>query len=287
MTNLFNLFCPFVRKHLEVSVFLLILVRFFFSLLIEEAFLLKRNFFFKVKILDSLFPSTYKIQVFLFWGFFLLVLMNVISLVGFSYPVTTTCAFNIRLASIIWVRRVIFIFYKAAPFSALIPSGSPNYLAPFLGLVELVRILVRPVTLCFRLLANIRAGHILLALICKLPFNIWLFGSLFRVLEILVCMVQAFVFLILVRVYVEESLRHFLISFWNITLKKLKKAVEKTWNFTYRGSFSLGLEYLLEMIKKIISNCASWSSNCFNYSNVILLVWIIYIFYYFNLFFFC
>lgn len=90
----------------------------------------------------------------------------------------------------------------------MLPVNSPWYLIPFLGLVEVVSVVVRPVTLCFRLLANMRAGHILLTLICKMSYRLWLAGRLFGLLELVVSIVQAFVFTMLLIVYIEEALRH-------------------------------------------------------------------------------
>lgn len=92
--------------------------------------------------------------------------------------------------------------------STIVPANSPWYLIAFLRIVEIVRIIVRPITLCFRLLANIRAGHILLALIRKLPINTWILGALFGLLELIVALVQSFVFLMLIRVYYEEAMSH-------------------------------------------------------------------------------
>ena len=49
--------------------------------------------------------------------------------------------------------------------AALLPIGAPAALNPFLVLIETVRIMARPVTLSVRLIANMRAGHIVLTLI--------------------------------------------------------------------------------------------------------------------------
>jgi ATP synthase subunit 6 len=144
--------------------------------------------------------------------FLILALLNLLSLVVFSYPVTTTLSFNLRLALILWLIRIIIFLFKVRPISMLLLPGTPWYLCRFLVLVELIRIRVRPITLTFRLLANIRAGHVLLSLICKLTYGTWVLGALFGLLELMVCLIQAFVFLILVNVYLAEGYTHFTLS---------------------------------------------------------------------------
>jgi len=120
---------------------------------------------------------------------------------------TTTLGFNLRAALSCWLGGIFIQITKFKSPSSLLPINSPWYLVPFLCLVEFIRILVRPVTLCFRLLANITAGHVLISLICKIP-SVWVIGRLFGVLELIVAVVQGFVFSILIRVYLEEALRH-------------------------------------------------------------------------------
>ena len=171
------------------------------------------------KILSSLFPldgATLKLFLSLF---LVLSMLNVFSLVNYSYPVTTTLRFNLRLAFVIWLVRVFLYFIKIHRVATLLPENSPWYLVPFLRLVELISISVRPVTLAFRLLANISAGHVLLNLITKLDFA-WILGSSFGILELMVCIVQAFVLLILLSVYLEESVTHSIESSMNMVLKQ-------------------------------------------------------------------
>ena len=46
----------------------------------------------------------------------------------------------------------------------LAPGGAPAALAPFLVIIETVSILIRPLTLTVRLVANITVGHVVCAL---------------------------------------------------------------------------------------------------------------------------
>ena len=90
------------------------------------------------------------------------------------------------------------------------PIRTPKVLIPFMVLIERIRSLIRPLTLAIRLSANIIAGHLLLTLLGNklaslrmitliLPTEIALIG-----LEIAVSIIQAYVFSILVTLYVRE-----------------------------------------------------------------------------------
>lgn len=206
---MFNLFCPFfLWSSLRISVLIIIVITIIrVSVIIEGLFRLCSRSWFN-SLVNLLFPSVSTISRFFLGCFLGLAFLNLIRLVCYSYPVTTTLSFNLTAAFLLWLRSIIILTIKIITISRLLPSNSPWYLISFLRLVELVRIVVRPVTLCFRLLANMSAGHIILSLICKLPMGTWILGVLFGVLELIVSVVQSFVFLILIRVYFEEVFRH-------------------------------------------------------------------------------
>lgn len=93
------------------------------------------------------------------------------------------------------------------------PSGAPLGLAPFLVLIETVRILIRPLTLTVRLMANIRAGHIVLGLLANrltvltghiliLPLALLNVG--YMLFEFFVCVIQAYIFSLLISLYHAE-----------------------------------------------------------------------------------
>ena len=94
----------------------------------------------------------------------------------------------------------------------LCPLGSPRALSPFIVLIELVRAVIRPITLSVRLAANIIAGHLLLCLLASaMPNTGTLIVSLLvlpllllLILESAVALIQAFVFTILSCLYTQE-----------------------------------------------------------------------------------
>jgi len=96
------------------------------------------------------------------------------------------------------------------------PLGRPNVLAPFLVFIELIRRLIRPLTLSVRLTVNIISGHILIEIllspleniIIRLKFIFYVLILPIFFLEIVVCFVQAFVISSLRRLYLREPLGH-------------------------------------------------------------------------------
>ncbi len=95
------------------------------------------------------------------------------------------------------------------------PGGAPDWLNPFLVIVETLRIIVRPITLSFRLAANITAGHIILGLIgiytraavfsSSTAFLFLLFVQTGYVLfEVGICLIQAYIFCLLATLYADE-----------------------------------------------------------------------------------
>merc|ERR1712154_158193 len=90
-------------------------------------------------------------------------------------------------------------------FGSLAPRGCPTPLVPFLVLIEAVRSLIRPLTLGVRLMANIRAGHIIIGLLRAIIASSGVLGFAFRVFyatfEVFVACIQAYIFSLLLRIY--------------------------------------------------------------------------------------
>ena len=90
--------------------------------------------------------------------------------------------------------------------------GTPGVLMPILILIEVVRNIIRPLTLCVRLAANMVAGHLLLTLLSSQAEGLYRSGLVFVlralvilvVLEVAVSLIQGYVFGILSTLYVRE-----------------------------------------------------------------------------------
>jgi F-type H+-transporting ATPase subunit a len=94
----------------------------------------------------------------------------------------------------------------------LVPQGTPAILMMFIVLIETIRNIIRPLTLAVRLTANIIAGHLLITLIgnqAAVRSIITLLGVinafiLLTILEMAVAFIQAYVFAVLLTLYVNE-----------------------------------------------------------------------------------
>jgi len=86
--------------------------------------------------------------------------------------------------------------------SHYLPLGVEGLLKIFIPVIELLGVLIRPLTLAVRLATNIRCGHVVLLMFRFFVFNVrrmlvvlisvLLYGLYF--IEFLVCVIQAYVF---------------------------------------------------------------------------------------------
>lgn len=141
--------------------------------------------------------------------FFLLVMVNLFGLVPWVFSLSSHLVFTVSLGFPLWLGR--FILTRGLvlkKISRLVGSGLPLFLAPVIGIFEVSSQFVRPVTLSLRLAANIIAGHVIIALLIRVVLT----GSVgFIVLvvgiylfEMAICIIQSFVFVLLLGIYVRE-----------------------------------------------------------------------------------
>lgn len=149
--------------------------------------------------------------------FFLVLGMNLWGLFPYVFGITTQIVLTFRISIIMWLRVVSssIEFSLRGFLSHMTPAGSPGYLAPILNLIELVRNLIRPLTLALRLRINITTGHVLISLISSSAaivfFNSFPMWTLLRFLiggyllfEVGICFIQGFVFRLLKAQYLRE-----------------------------------------------------------------------------------
>lgn len=99
--------------------------------------------------------------------FLILIVINLIGLIPYSFSYSRHMVFCLILRFPLWLWMIMSRF-RLSPsgfVAGILPPGVPAWLAPFLSWVEGVRIRVRPGTLAVRLVANTRAGHIVLRII--------------------------------------------------------------------------------------------------------------------------
>lgn len=86
------------------------------------------------------------------------------------------------------------------------PEGTPWYIVIFIVLIEIVRIIIRPLTLSLRLRANVIAGHCIMGFISSMARNILEVPSLVLIgyFEFYIAILQAHIFGFLMYMYYSE-----------------------------------------------------------------------------------
>jgi ATP synthase subunit 6 len=149
--------------------------------------------------------------------FFIVIVLNLIGLFPYTFRITRHLLFTLRIGLPIWILLIISRAIKSikATIAHLLPEGAPDWLNPFLVLIESSRIIVRPITLSFRLAADISAGHIVLGLIGIYAAAAWFNRlSVFLILliliigyllfEVAICLIQGYIFFLLLTLYAND-----------------------------------------------------------------------------------
>lgn len=146
--------------------------------------------------------------------FLIILLNNLAGLTPYTFTATSHLSFSVRIALTMWVGYMLYrMVINIGRFLAhLVPTGTPYVLIPFIVLIELVRNVIRPVTLSVRLAANLVAGHLLITLV-RAPIVrsgfirlVILLTCLYflMILESAVAFIQAYVFRMLRTLYLAE-----------------------------------------------------------------------------------
>ncbi len=158
---------------------------------------------------------------FVFTLFMFVLFSNLIGLVPYAFTVTSQIIVTFAFALGVILLVVLYgVFRHGTHFIRLfVPSGVTIWLWPLLIPIELISFLSRPISLSVRLFANMLAGHITLkvmggfvvallgagayAVIAPLPLIMVVILTAF---ELLVAVLQAYVFAILTCVYLNDAI---------------------------------------------------------------------------------
>lgn len=144
---------------------------------------------------------------------------NFLGLIPFSFTSTAQIFLPFFLSISSNFGLIVLGFYKNKTdfIKLFIPSGISPFLVPLVFVIELSTYLLRPFSLALRLFANMMAGHTLL-FICSMTLYIGIMSSAFVffsgvflvlavfTLEVLISILQAYVFSVLFCVYLNDSL---------------------------------------------------------------------------------
>nr|AIG22959.1 ATP synthase F0 subunit 6 [Burramys parvus] len=143
---------------------------------------------------------------------------NLLGLLPYSFTPTTQLSMNIGMAIPLWMGTVAMGFRNKpkASLAHFLPQGTPTPLIPMLIIIETISLFIQPLALAVRLTANITAGHLLIHLIgsatlalssISMTVSAITFTILFllTILELAVAMIQAYVFTLLVSLYLYDN----------------------------------------------------------------------------------
>ena len=167
---------------------------------------------------DNLGKKGQKIFPFVLCLFIFIAMLNILGLFAYIFVPTAqiviTLGISVSSSSCNVVR---FLTFKLNFFSILMPGGVPLVLAPFL-VVETASYLIKAISLGVRLAANISAGHLLFAILSGFAFDMLANGMIISslvpalimvfitLLEIMVAVIQAYVFCLLTTIYFGDTI---------------------------------------------------------------------------------
>ncbi|GAA3926270.1 F0F1 ATP synthase subunit A [Microbacterium soli] len=158
--------------------------------------------------------------------FFMILFMNLTGIIpGINIAGTSIIAVPLLLAIVSYI-TFIYAGVRKSPKgfvrNSLFPSGIPVFLQWFVALLEfLSTFIIRPVTLILRLLMNMMVGHLMLVLFfsatqffvfglsgwwASLGVFTGAFGLAFTLFEVIVAVLQAYIFAILTAVYIQLAI---------------------------------------------------------------------------------
>jgi F-type H+-transporting ATPase subunit a len=154
------------------------------------------------------FPFVFSLFMFVLFG-------NLIGMVPYSFTFTSHIAVTFALAAFIFIGVTLIALARHGWhfFTFFAPKGMPLVLQLLLVPIEVISYLIRPMTLSIRLFANMMAGHTMLVIFAGFVVAMGIFGVLplalnifFILLELLVAVLQAYVFTILTCIYLNDAI---------------------------------------------------------------------------------
>ena len=154
------------------------------------------------------FPFIFTLFTFILFG-------NLLGMLPYSFTFTSHIIVTFALAMFIFLFiTLIGIFMHGFKFFSLfVPKGVPMLMLPLMIPIEIISYLSRPISLSVRLFANMMAGHTMLKIFAGFVFSLGIFGIAplivdvaLTALEVLIAILQAYVFTILTCIYLNEAI---------------------------------------------------------------------------------
>ena len=154
------------------------------------------------------FPLIFTLFAFILFG-------NMLGMLPYGFTFTSHIIVTFVLAIFIFLFVTLLgIFIHGFKFFGLfVPKGVPMLMFPLMVPIEIISYLSRPISLSVRLFANMMAGHTMLKIFAGFVFSLGIFGIAplivdvaLTALEVLIAILQAYVFTILTCIYLNEAI---------------------------------------------------------------------------------
>lgn len=174
--------------------------------------------------INELMPYRFVVyNLFLIIVCLLLIMLNVLGLVPFSFALTSHFMFAFYFSLVFFFVNIIigYVGYGVVFFNFFLPDNVPLFIIPMLIIIELISFVSRALSLAIRLFANIVAGHILLKILISFLFSILLAHLSFvypliigilgifiiTILETFIAFLQAYIFVLLLIIYISSVIK--------------------------------------------------------------------------------
>jgi F-type H+-transporting ATPase subunit a len=154
------------------------------------------------------FPLIFTLFMFILFG-------NLLGMVPYSFTFTSHIIVTFAMAIIVFIGVTILGFVKHGMhyFSFFVPPGVSVVLWPLMIPIEIISYLSRPISLSVRLFANLTAGHTMLKVFASFVIGLGVVGGILPLafvvaltgLELLIAVLQAYVFTILTCFYINDA----------------------------------------------------------------------------------
>lgn len=187
------------------------------TVLLNEIYIIIRNM---IKNNTSL--KRYQYFTILFFLFIFILTANMLGLIPYSFTVTSSfvITFFLALSQYIGINIIAIYNNKWKSANLFLPGGVPLVIVPFLIIIEFVSYVAKVFSLSIRLFANMMSGHALLKILIGFSWSLLTAGSIYIIiallpwlvvtaiifLECLIAFLQAYVFTILVTIYINDVL---------------------------------------------------------------------------------
>lgn len=188
-----------------------------FTLVFNELYIVVRNM---IKNNTSL--KRYQYFSTLFFLFLFILAANMVGLIPYSFTITSSFVITFFLALSHFIGINIIAVFKNRWRSAVLflPGGVPLMIVPFLIVIEVVSYIAKVFSLSIRLFANMMSGHALLKILIGFSWSLlsagsiytfiailpWVVVTVIMFLEFVIAFLQAYVFTILVTIYINDVL---------------------------------------------------------------------------------